>query len=190
MHMVYQVQFTLSSSAVFSRSDITTDSKTFYSSVMDYFEDLEEQEGVQELLVWWNWWGTIPFSMGGMGWLRFRQVFPGYSSSQHLASKDGAWAIMKAKQAALRSKALNSSAQTVSNQSPTTKTQGWTKCRLDDSHTACRSFNVCIVKLRNWMKSTTDPVCLWIPTWHKHDRCWPSAMTYLFCQRIGFCAFW
>ena len=104
--------------------------------------------------------------------------FEGWSASNH-----------ESKRAALRSKALNSSAQTVSNQSPTTKTQGWTKCRLDDSHTACRSFNVCIVKLWNWMKSTTDPVCLWIPAWHEHDRCWPSAMTYLFCQRIGFCAF-
>ena len=44
----------LSSSAVFSRTDITTDTETFYNSVMDYFEDPDEEEGVQELLVWWN----------------------------------------------------------------------------------------------------------------------------------------
>lgn len=49
-----KVRFALSSSAVFSRTDITTDSETFYSSVMDYFEDPEEEEGVRELLVWWN----------------------------------------------------------------------------------------------------------------------------------------
>ena len=46
MCMVYQVQFALSSSAIFSRSGITTDSETFYSSVMDYFEDPDKQEGV------------------------------------------------------------------------------------------------------------------------------------------------
>lgn len=55
-HRHIKVRFALSSSAVFSRTDITTDSETFYNSVMDYFEDPDEQEGVQELLVWWNRW--------------------------------------------------------------------------------------------------------------------------------------
>ena len=50
-----KICFVLSSSAVFSRTDITTDSETFYNSIMDYFEDSDEEEGVQELLVWWNW---------------------------------------------------------------------------------------------------------------------------------------
>jgi len=47
---------------------------------MEYFEDVDEQEEVAELLVWWN-----------------RQIFPGYSSARHLPTKDGALAIMKEK---------------------------------------------------------------------------------------------
>jgi hypothetical protein len=51
---VTQVRFALSSAAVFSRSDTITDSERFYNSVLDYFEDVDEQEEVKELLVWWN----------------------------------------------------------------------------------------------------------------------------------------
>ena len=50
----YQVRFALSSSSVFSRTDKTTDSERFYDSVLEYFEDVDEKEGVDELLVWWN----------------------------------------------------------------------------------------------------------------------------------------
>lgn len=30
------------------------DSERFYNSVLEYFEDVDEQEGIAELLVWWN----------------------------------------------------------------------------------------------------------------------------------------
>jgi hypothetical protein len=49
-----QVRFALSSSSVFSRTDTVTDSERFYNSVVDLFEDVEEQEEVNELQTWWN----------------------------------------------------------------------------------------------------------------------------------------
>ncbi|KIM86282.1 hypothetical protein PILCRDRAFT_65386, partial [Piloderma croceum F 1598] len=53
-YIATQVRFTLSSSAVFSRTNLVTDSESFYNSVLEYFEDVDEHEGVQELLIWWN----------------------------------------------------------------------------------------------------------------------------------------
>jgi len=52
--MYTQVRFALSSSSVFSRTDTTTNSKRFYNSVLDYFENPDEQEQVKPLLLWWN----------------------------------------------------------------------------------------------------------------------------------------
>jgi hypothetical protein len=49
-----QVRFALSSSAVFSRTDTVTDSERFYDTVLDLFEDVEEQQEVNDLLMWWN----------------------------------------------------------------------------------------------------------------------------------------
>jgi hypothetical protein len=49
-----QVRFALSSSPVFSRTDTVTDSERFYNTVLDLFDDVEEREEVNELLVWWN----------------------------------------------------------------------------------------------------------------------------------------
>ncbi|KIM75845.1 hypothetical protein PILCRDRAFT_13218 [Piloderma croceum F 1598] len=81
-YVTTQVRFALSSSAVFSRLDTITDSERFYNSVLEYFADVDEQEEVKELLIWWN-----------------RQVFPSYSSAQCTPAKDGARAIMKEKRA-------------------------------------------------------------------------------------------
>jgi hypothetical protein len=49
-----QVRFGLSSTAVFSRTDTVTDSERFYNSVLDLFDDVDEQEEVKDLTVWWN----------------------------------------------------------------------------------------------------------------------------------------
>ena len=51
-----QARFALSSSAVFTRSDTVTDSERFYTSVLDLFEDPEENVEVNDLLLWWNRW--------------------------------------------------------------------------------------------------------------------------------------
>ncbi|KAG1736824.1 hypothetical protein EDD22DRAFT_982373 [Suillus occidentalis] len=64
-YIATQVQFALSSSSVFSQTDTTTDSETFYHSLLDLLEDLEECKEVDELLTWWN-----------------RQVFPASSAAK------------------------------------------------------------------------------------------------------------
>jgi len=52
-YVATQVRFALSSSPVFSRTDTVTDSERFYSTVLDLFEDVEEQEEVTELQMWY-----------------------------------------------------------------------------------------------------------------------------------------
>jgi hypothetical protein len=52
--IVYQLRFALSSTAVFSRTDTVTDSERFYNSILDFFDDVEEQQEVEGLLAWWN----------------------------------------------------------------------------------------------------------------------------------------
>lgn len=52
--MNIQVRFALCSASVFSRTDNVTDSETFYNSILDLLEDVEEKEEVQNLLNWWN----------------------------------------------------------------------------------------------------------------------------------------
>jgi hypothetical protein len=54
-----QTRFALSSSSVFSRTDTSTDSERFYNSVLELFDDIEEREEVEELLVWWNRCGLL-----------------------------------------------------------------------------------------------------------------------------------
>jgi hypothetical protein len=34
--------------------DTVTDSERFYNSILDLLEDIDEQEEVRDLLVWWN----------------------------------------------------------------------------------------------------------------------------------------
>ncbi|KAG1758762.1 hypothetical protein EDD22DRAFT_956575 [Suillus occidentalis] len=53
-YIATQVRFALSSSSVFSRTDTTTDSETFYHSLLDVLEDPDESKEVDELLMWWN----------------------------------------------------------------------------------------------------------------------------------------
>ena len=42
------------SSPVFSRTDSVTDSERFYNSLLELFEDPDEQQEVSELMAWWN----------------------------------------------------------------------------------------------------------------------------------------
>jgi hypothetical protein len=58
-----KVRFALSSSSVFSRTDTTTDSETFYHSLLDLLEDPEEVKEVDELLTWWNRYFLSSFTM-------------------------------------------------------------------------------------------------------------------------------
>ncbi|KAG2345695.1 hypothetical protein BDR05DRAFT_880159, partial [Suillus weaverae] len=71
-YVATQVQFTLSSSSVFLRTNTTMDSETFYHSLLDLFEDPDESKEVEELLTWWNQYLYHPLS--------FRRI--SYISSQ------------------------------------------------------------------------------------------------------------
>ncbi|KAH6869378.1 hypothetical protein BKA70DRAFT_1379688 [Coprinopsis sp. MPI-PUGE-AT-0042] len=53
-YVATQVRFALSSSPVFSRTDLVTDSERFYGSVIDTFNQPAEQCHVVPLLAWWN----------------------------------------------------------------------------------------------------------------------------------------
>ncbi|KAG2131860.1 hypothetical protein BD769DRAFT_1627705 [Suillus cothurnatus] len=53
-YIAMQVQFSLSSSSVFSRTDTITDSDNFYHSILDLLEDPDENEEVADLMMWWT----------------------------------------------------------------------------------------------------------------------------------------
>ncbi|KAG0701027.1 hypothetical protein DFH29DRAFT_982880 [Suillus ampliporus] len=54
VYIATQVQFTLTSSSVFSKTDMATDLETFYHSLLDLLEDTNKSKEVDELLMWWN----------------------------------------------------------------------------------------------------------------------------------------
>ncbi|KAF8190092.1 hypothetical protein BJ912DRAFT_850336 [Pholiota molesta] len=90
-YVATQTRFALSSAAVFTRTDMVTDSERFYGSVLDLLEDPKEIKEVDTLLAWWD-----------------RQVFPNSTASSRPVSKDSALARIKAKRAATRQSALAS----------------------------------------------------------------------------------
>jgi hypothetical protein len=98
-----QTRFSLSSSSVFSRTDTSTDSERFYNSVLELFDDIEEREEVEELLVWWNRCALPthhycdPTEPGIC-----RQIFPNYISVFRPLAKDSALAKIKEKRARTR----------------------------------------------------------------------------------------
>ena len=53
--IMWQLRFALSSSSVFCRTDTSTDSEQFYKSVLEFLDDPDEKDNVDELLDWWNW---------------------------------------------------------------------------------------------------------------------------------------
>ncbi|KIM71880.1 hypothetical protein PILCRDRAFT_16629 [Piloderma croceum F 1598] len=84
------IRFALSSSPIFSRTDTVTDSERFYGSIRDLFDDADEQEEVNDLLMWWN-----------------RQIFPDYLSTRRPICKNSALTRIKEKRAELKAMALN-----------------------------------------------------------------------------------
>ncbi|KAG1763227.1 hypothetical protein EDD22DRAFT_952475 [Suillus occidentalis] len=84
-YIATQVRFALSSSSVFSRTDTTTDSETFYHSLLDVLEDPDESKEVDELLTWWN-----------------RQVFPTSSAAKRRVSANSALSKIRQKRLALK----------------------------------------------------------------------------------------
>ncbi|KAG1759840.1 hypothetical protein EDD22DRAFT_122171 [Suillus occidentalis] len=93
-YIATQVRFALSSSSVFSRTDTTTDSETFYHSLLDLLEDPEESKEVGELMTWWN-----------------RQIFPTASAAKRPISANSA--LMKIRQRRLALKQVQVSSPDV-----------------------------------------------------------------------------
>ena len=52
--MFTQARFALTSTQVFSWTDLTTDSERFYNSILELLEDLDEKDEVDQLMGWWN----------------------------------------------------------------------------------------------------------------------------------------
>ena len=108
----FQIRFALSSSPVFSRTDTVTDSERFYNSVLDFLEEPDEKEEVDELLTWWNRCAIItPLDRHFASHILrcHRQIFPSYSSARPLPIRDCPLARLREKRAALKAMSLNSS---------------------------------------------------------------------------------
>lgn len=102
-----QVRFALSSSAVFSRTDTTTDSERFYQSVLEVLTDIEEQQEVDELLKWWNRWILLYRDTAATTNISpTRQIFPSYSSAQRAPKENSAMAKLKERRARRTAAAL------------------------------------------------------------------------------------
>jgi len=88
--------------SIFSRTDTTTDSERFYSSILDVFKDVEEIQEVNDLQRWWNQC-VIHYSFSA--WLTKpigSQIFPNYSTARRPLCKNSALARIKAKRSELR----------------------------------------------------------------------------------------
>ncbi|KAG1876944.1 hypothetical protein C8R48DRAFT_745441 [Suillus tomentosus] len=84
-YIAMQVRFALTPSPVFSCTDTVTDSERFYNSILDIFEDTDEQQEVDDLVVWWN-----------------RQIFPSYSTAQCPLVKNSALARIRERRARMK----------------------------------------------------------------------------------------
>ncbi|KAG2046382.1 hypothetical protein BDR06DRAFT_985610 [Suillus hirtellus] len=83
-YIAMQIQFSLSSSSVFLRTDIVTDSENFYHSILDLLEDPDESQEVVNLMTWWT-----------------HHMFPNSTSSQRCISKNSALSKIREKHAVL-----------------------------------------------------------------------------------------
>ncbi|KAH7916840.1 hypothetical protein BV22DRAFT_1027339 [Leucogyrophana mollusca] len=89
-YIATQVRFALTSSPVFSRTDTITDSERFYHSLLELFEDPDEKQEVDDLVVWWN-----------------RHIFPSFAPAQRPLLKNSALARIREKRAGLKERAVS-----------------------------------------------------------------------------------
>ncbi|KAG2131482.1 hypothetical protein BD769DRAFT_1627750 [Suillus cothurnatus] len=59
-YIATQIQFSLSSSCIFSCTDTVTDSENFYHSILDLLQDPDESEEVVDLMMWWTQFSYLP----------------------------------------------------------------------------------------------------------------------------------
>ncbi|KIM61385.1 hypothetical protein SCLCIDRAFT_122130 [Scleroderma citrinum Foug A] len=79
-YVAMQVHFALTSTQVFSCTDLITDSKHFYNSITELLDETDEKDEVDQLLMWWN-----------------RQIFNLYMDSECMPMKDSALAWIRQK---------------------------------------------------------------------------------------------
>ncbi|KAJ3506635.1 hypothetical protein NMY22_g17185 [Coprinellus aureogranulatus] len=94
-YIATQVRFALSSSAVFSRTDLVTDSEFFYNLIIDLLEDQQEHLEVKDLLKWWN---HVLFQISA------RQIFPAQLAHTRLVHCDSVIAMIKARRRLINQK--------------------------------------------------------------------------------------
>jgi hypothetical protein len=76
-----------------------TDSETFYSLILDVFDDPEEQEEVKDLLLWWNRYESW-LTCADLPHLRcVSQIFPNHIAPRCELAKTSALARIKARRA-------------------------------------------------------------------------------------------
>ncbi|KAG2059466.1 hypothetical protein BDR06DRAFT_979970 [Suillus hirtellus] len=81
-YIAMQIQFALTSSPVFSHTDMVTDSERFYNSILEIFEDLDEKQEVDDLTVW--------------------QIFPSYLTAQYPLIKNSVLARIQQKRVQMK----------------------------------------------------------------------------------------
>ena len=52
--MFTQARFALTSTQIFSRTDLTTDSERFYNTILELLKESNEKDEVDQLMGWWN----------------------------------------------------------------------------------------------------------------------------------------
>ena len=91
-----QARFALTSAQVFSHTDLTTDSKRFYNSILELLDDPDEKGEVNQLMMWWNWWDLF-CNYWSVANEDISQIFPLYSDVERFPSKDSALSRIHAK---------------------------------------------------------------------------------------------
>lgn len=103
MFQCSQTRFALSSCAVFSRTDIKTDSERFYNTVLEFLNDVEERLDVDALLMWWNRYELrICYFQFADSSTFYRTIFPGSASACPRIKKGSALARLAERRRRIR----------------------------------------------------------------------------------------
>ncbi|KAI6012333.1 hypothetical protein EDC04DRAFT_2579831 [Pisolithus marmoratus] len=58
-YIATQTHFVLTSTQVFSQTDLVIDSEWFYNSILELLEDPNETDEVDQLMGWWNRYAAV-----------------------------------------------------------------------------------------------------------------------------------
>ena len=93
--------------------DMVTNSNWFYNSILELFDDIEEQEEVRELIEWWNryvHWESA--DIRNLNLMCYRQIFPNYISTRRTFPINSTLAKIKECRAAKKATQNNHTPQT------------------------------------------------------------------------------